>query len=220
MISIVQTVGVFEISYGAMWLLLLVNSVLLLLLYRHFGLMSMETFEGVQRDGLSIGDEAPLIQGVTGSGESLTLHPGAARPAFVLFAAPECAPCKAVAPHVNRLELATRDGIDLDVAVVAAGDQAVASRVAENFEASFPTIADDGLGAFEAYRVRVTPFAFVVGEDRRVRAKGLCGDALRLRELLRAAGLSEAAAVMENEIEEYSSKTSAAAVLEERGATV
>jgi len=42
---------VFYVSYGALWLLVLVLGVLVLLLYRHFGMMAMGTLEGVQRDG-------------------------------------------------------------------------------------------------------------------------------------------------------------------------
>ena len=55
-------------------------------------------------------------------------------------------------------------------------------------------MADDASGAFAKYRVRVTPFAFVIGQDSRVQAKGLCNDPLRLRELLRVAGLESIAA--------------------------
>jgi len=48
--------GIVLISHLALWLLVLVNFVLVLLLYRHFGLMSLGTLEGVQRDGLALGD--------------------------------------------------------------------------------------------------------------------------------------------------------------------
>lgn len=192
MIAAVAGVTLFEVSYGAMWVLLVINSVLVLLLYRHFGLMSLETIEGVQRDGLAIGEEAPPIQGVSGNGEALMLHPGERRPAFVLFAAPECEPCKKVAPYVNRLAGLNSDGNELDVVVVAAGDGAIAAHIGEDFTDAF-TLADAGSGVFETYRVRVTPFAFVVGDDRRIRAKGLCGDDGRLSELFRSAGLPRVA---------------------------
>ena len=48
----------FYVSYVALWLLLLTIGVLVLLLYRHFGVMSLGTLEGVQRDGLPIGSVA------------------------------------------------------------------------------------------------------------------------------------------------------------------
>jgi hypothetical protein len=61
----------------------------------------------------------------------------------------------------------------------------------------FATLAEDGSGAFGRFRVRVTPFGFVVGPDGRVLSKGLCGDAARLGNLLHAAGLEGAAAVVQ-----------------------
>jgi hypothetical protein len=53
----------FYASYAAVWLLVLVLGMLVLLLYRHFGLMSMGTVEGIQRDGLAVGEVAPPIIG-------------------------------------------------------------------------------------------------------------------------------------------------------------
>ncbi len=42
----------------------------------------------------------------------------------------------------------------------------------------------------------MTPFAFVVGGDGLVRAKGLCSDPMMLRDLLEAAGLPDSANVV------------------------
>jgi hypothetical protein len=49
----------------------------------------------------------------------------------------------------------------------------------------------------------VTPFAFAIGADGRVRSKGLCGDPIRLRDLLAMAGFDEAARAMEPAAEAY-----------------
>lgn len=181
-----------------MWVLLLVMATLVLLLYRHFGLASLSTLEGAQRDGLPVGEEAPLLTGVNASGEPVAVTPGDESPTLLLFASPECQPCKAVAPHLNELdEQAKESGIGLNVLAVASGTDSTARRVIESFDPSFEVIADDRTGVFDKYRVRVTPFAFVIDTNHRIRAKGLCGDAVRLRELLLAAGLAEAASVME-----------------------
>ena len=65
----------FYVSYAALWLLLLTIGVLVLLLYRHFGVMSLGTLEGVQRDGLPIGSVAPPISGVTAAGQDTSWQP-------------------------------------------------------------------------------------------------------------------------------------------------
>lgn len=185
---------IFYVSYGALWLLLLVMGVLLLLLYRHFGMMTLGTLEGVQRDGLPIGTAAPLISGVTAQGDELVWEPRRGRPEFLVFASPNCEPCADVLPHVNRL--ATRNAQSLGVTAVVAGPQEVAAKLIEQQEhdPAYVCLAEDGSGALDRYRVRVTPFAFVIGTDGRILAKGLCGDQVRLRNLLLAGGLEEVAA--------------------------
>jgi hypothetical protein len=174
----------FYASYVAMWALLVVLAILVLLLYRHFGMMVLGTLEGVQRDGLPLGEIAPSITGVTADGTPVTWKPGADVPMLLVFAAPDCEPCAEIMPFVNRLALAGPKQ-DMELGVVVAGPQAMAERVEEKFNPIFECIAEDGSGAFERYRVRVTPFGFVVGEGGQVRAKGLCSDAHRLEELLR-----------------------------------
>ncbi len=180
----------FYVSYGALWVLVLGLAFLVLLVYRHFGMAALGTLEGVQRDGLPIGEEARGITGVDASGAPFIWT--ADRETLLLFGAPECQPCAEVMPEVNRLA-AIAPQLDLAVLTVVAGVGESASRMKEKYSLRFPVVADDGSGAFEDYRVRVTPFAFVVGEDGRVRAKGLCNSGFRLQELLAAGGMDAAA---------------------------
>lgn len=188
--------GIFYVSYAAMWLLMIVEGVLLLLVYRHFGLMSLGTVEGVQRDGLSVGEIAPPMSGVTAQGEQIlwSAHPGNAY--LLLFATPECRPCANVVPAVSRLAAMRTD---VNITLIVGGPQDGAVQLVEKFHppSCVACFADDGSGAYKRYRVRVTPFAFVVGGDGRIRAKGLCSDPARLRDLLTAGGLDSAAAVVE-----------------------
>jgi hypothetical protein len=181
----------FYVSYVALWVLLLTMGVLVLLLYRHFGVMSLGTLEGVQRDGLPIGAVAPPISGVSASGENLGWAPKRGQPQLLLFAAPDCEPCATVLPHVEQLALAVHG--DLGIAAVVPGPRDEVVRFVDRYRPSFPCLAEDGSGAFTRYRVRVTPFGFVIGTDGRVLAKGLCGDQVRLRGLLEAADMREMA---------------------------
>jgi thiol-disulfide isomerase/thioredoxin len=181
----------FYVSYAALWLLLLTIGVLVLLLYRHFGMMSLGTLEGVQRDGLPIGSVAPAISGVTAAGQDTAWEPRRGQPQLLLFAAPDCEPCATVLPHVERLARAVDGG--LGIAAVVPGPKEEVVRFVERYHPPFPCLAEDGSGAFSRYRVRVTPFGFVIGTDGRVLAKGLCGDQIRLRGLLEAADLGDVA---------------------------
>jgi thiol-disulfide isomerase/thioredoxin len=181
----------FYVSYVALWLLVLTMGVLLLLLYRHFGMMSLGTLEGVQRDGLPIGSVAPPISGVTAAGQDIAWEPQRGQPQLLLFATPECEPCATVLPHVERLARAVNGG--LGIATVVPGPRGEVAQFVERYRPPFPCLAEDGSGAFSRYRVRVTPFGFVVGGDGRILAKGLCGDRVRLRGLLEAADLGDIA---------------------------
>ena len=184
----------FYVSYAALWILLLTTGVLVLLLYRHFGMMSLGTLEGVQRDGLPVGSIAPPISGVTASGQDTGWQPKRGQPQLLLFAAPDCEPCATVLPHVERLAGAVDD--DLGIAAVVPGPRDEVARFVERYRPPFACLAEDGSGAFTRYRVRVTPFGFIIGGDGRVLAKGLCGDQVRLRRLLEAADLPEIAQVL------------------------
>jgi hypothetical protein len=171
--------------------MLLTIGVLVLLLYRHFGVMSLGTLEGVLRDGLPIGSVAPPISGVTAAGQDTSWAPKRGQPQLLLFASPDCEPCATVLPHVERLARAMNG--DLGIAAVVPGPKGEVARFVKRFRLSFPCLAEDGSGAFSRYRVRVTPFGFVVGSDGRVLAKGLCSDQVRLRGLLEAADLHDVA---------------------------
>jgi methylamine dehydrogenase accessory protein MauD len=181
----------FYVSYVALWVLLLTMGVLVLLLYRHFGVMSLGTLEGVQRDGLPIGSVAPPISGVTAAGQDTRWEPKRGQPQLLLFAAPDCEPCATVLPHVDGLARAVNGG--LGIVTVVPGPRDEVARFVERYHPRFPCLAEDGSGAFTRYRVRVTPFGFILGTDGRVLAKGLCGDQVRLRGLLEAADLRDIA---------------------------
>jgi len=144
----------FQVSYIVLWLLLLVMGILVLLLYRHFGLVSMGTLEGVQRDGVPVGEQAPPVPGISADGEPVTWRPGP-EPALLIFASPECEPCQAVLPHVRRLAM-TVPRQALQVVAVTEGRDDDARRLRDKFELPVPCLAEGGSGAFSSYRVRVT----------------------------------------------------------------
>lgn len=189
----------FYVSYAALWVLLLVIAVLLLLLYRHFGMMALGTLEGVQRDGLPIGAAAPVVSGVTAEGDDRAWEPKRGKPQLLLFAAADCEPCGVVLPYLNRLGAAT-NGQAVGITAVVPGPREEVARLVDVYKPPYPCLAEDGSGAFNRFRVRVTPFGFVIGGDGRVLAKGLCSDPNRLRNLLVAGGLEEAAEAIKDDV--------------------
>jgi thiol-disulfide isomerase/thioredoxin len=187
--------GIFVASYVTLWILVVVLAVLVILMYRHFGMMSMGTLEGVQRDGLPLGSQAPTIGGITADGVDRAWEPRTGRPQVLLFAAPDCEPCATVMPIVNKMATSPA-GKALDFSAIVPGPRAEVVRMTQLYNPPYLVLAEDGSGAFNRFRVRVTPFGFIIGADGRVLAKGLCGDASRLKDLLQAAGLDDVAAAV------------------------
>ena len=136
----------FYLSYVALWVLLLTIGVLVLLLYRHFGMMSLGTLEGVQRDGLPIGAVAPPISGVTAAGQDTGWQPQRGQPQLLLFAAPDCEPCATVLPHVERLARAVKvnGGPGTTAAMPRPRDEV--ARFVDRYRPPFPCLAEDGSG--------------------------------------------------------------------------
>jgi len=178
----------FYISYTALWLLVLILSVLVLLLYRHFGLATLGTAEGVQRDGLPIGEKAPPFSGLTVQGELIAWEPSHNHITLLGFISPDCSPCARILPYIKQLEKTKHD---IDIVLVTSGPLATITSVVNKFRlpATILSMADDGSGAADTYRVRVSPFAFVIGKDRQILGKGLCDRPERLQTLLEAGGV-------------------------------
>jgi hypothetical protein len=118
----------------------------------------------------------------------------------LVFTAPNCEPCAEIFPYIDRVAT-TANGTGVPVTAIVAGDEGQARRSAEKFASVVPFVAEDGTGAFDRYQVRVTPFAFVIGSDGRIQAKGLCNQPKALRSLLMTGGLGHVADSMETGIQ-------------------
>ena len=178
----------FYVSYVSLWVLCLVQAVLLFLVYRHFGIIALGTADGVNRDGLAVGKLAPIISGVTARGKTAEWSAQPGRAYLLLFAAPGCKPCSEVLPTVKQEGVAAKG---FDTVIIVPGQRDAVAQLVEQFQLPFVCLAEDGSGAADRYQVRVTPFAFVVGKDGRILAKGLCSDAHKLRHLLSLGGLTD-----------------------------
>jgi len=163
--------GIWLISYIVLWVLVLGLGLLVILLYRQFGLMYLGTAEGVSRDGLEKGTRAPdfALTDQHGTAHKLSSYRG--QPVLLLFGSPHCSPCRTLLPQLQDWSMARRD-----VKVLWLN---AASR-----EESLKFVSDTGTGLpvlpfppenniMERFKVRVTPFMFMLDEQGVVRAKGL-----------------------------------------------
>lgn len=164
----------FWASYAALWLAVVVESVLLLALLREVGHVYLQRAGSTARDGLPIGetlppidvsDEAPrpLVDLIPRSGATVLL--------YILSGCPVCPEAvAALVPWAKR-------HAELHVVLLHAGK-------ARSDYAGVPIAEIDPDLARERLRLRVAPFALVVDGDRRVLAKGLINHDSDVRRLL------------------------------------
>ncbi len=187
---------IFYVSYIALWVLMLCVGILVFLVYRHFGLMSLGTIEGVQRDGRAVGEAALSVIGVTAQGEPFDWSPQPGHLYLLAFVSPSCGPCIKILPSILRLAVMANT---VEIVLVVDGERERVMRLVERFQppASVLCLAENKSGSTQAYQVRVSPFAFMVGKDGRILARSLCDSTARLQYLLNAAGLELPAELLE-----------------------
>ncbi len=180
--------SIFYLSYFAVWVLVVTQGVLLLLVYRHFGLQSLGTAEGVQRDGLSIGETAPAFRGRNLFNESTEWTPQLGHLYLLVFISPTCAPCRKIIPVLLRLATMSRE---VEIVFMVDGPPRLLEKLISEFHPPSLVVcftADEESNAYPLYRVRAIPFAFIIGPDSHIRDKGIC-DSAGLERLLKAGGL-------------------------------
>lgn len=163
--------GIWLISYIVLWLLVLTLGVLVFLLYRQLGIMYLGTAEGVSRDGLAKGARAPDFTLVDQYGESHTLSSYRGKPAILIFGSATCSPCRILMPQ---LQAWTRDHPDIPVLWLNAASPEESLRFVSDTGATVPVMPyTPESKIMDKYKVRVTPFCFVLNSDGIVGAKGL-----------------------------------------------
>lgn len=163
--------GIWLVSYIVLWLVVLVLLVLVVLLYRQLGIMYLGTAEGVARDGLDFGEQAPDFS-LTDQYGNLQ-HPSdyRGRPLLLLFGSPHCGPCGILLPQLHEWAAAHPE---VGIVWLNSASPEESLRYASETGATLPMAPhtpDDKLA--ERYRVRVTPFMFMLDGEGRVRSKGL-----------------------------------------------
>ncbi|HKP52774.1 MAG TPA: TlpA disulfide reductase family protein [Chloroflexia bacterium] len=159
------------ISYIVLWLIVLALCLLVLLLYRQLGIMYLGSAEGVSRDGLDRGTTAPDFALTDQYGNSQRLSDYRGRPVVLLFGSPHCTPCRTLMPQLH--EWATAHP-DVGVVWLNAASEEESLKFVSELGATLPVAPyTPESKLMDRYKVRVTPFMFLLDERGVVRAKGL-----------------------------------------------
>ncbi|MGH2532600.1 MAG: TlpA family protein disulfide reductase [Thermomicrobiales bacterium] len=175
----------------AQWILLLGLGLLVVVLYRQLGYYLRLQRIGAENLGLAVGEPAPAFDfaGVDGTTSvAQRFNPGG-QWSLLLFADPQCAGCERA---LYALESLREQGAISHVrTIVVTHAEAAQLAVDEVFRATAAEIARiENDHVADLYRIRRTPFAYLVDPQGVVRTKGVTEDQGTLRDLLKPASRS------------------------------
>jgi peroxiredoxin len=116
----------------------------------------------IERDGLKAGTQAPLFTLSDLDGRQLSLSAYRGRRVLLVFSDPNCGPCNAVAPDLNRLA-AKKSALDL--IMVSRGDLEENRQKASEHGFAFPVVLQDTWKLSKEYGIFATPVAFLIDEN-------------------------------------------------------
>jgi hypothetical protein len=166
----------FWTSYAVMWVLLVVLAVLLLLIYRQFGLMIMPGGQRISYGGLDIGAQAPVLPLRIGNRKeaaydwSATDDGSAHEATFALFAMPNCPLCNALAGD-STTAVMTLSHPGVQFMWVDGGREP-----SHSLPAPWITAFSSHGEAHSTMEIPGTPFAYLISPGGEVIAKGLIND--------------------------------------------
>lgn len=160
-----------------------VNSALILILFRQVGLAYLGYRPARGRDGIPEGLPTPAWEAADARGRSYSREGMLGQPLMLLFAEAGCAPC-----HEMMKQLRDRRGglpEELRLILVGTDDHAENATFATSFGIDDPMLAQADRRIARAFRVEATPFGFAIDADGVVRWRGFVNGTAQIDELVR-----------------------------------
>ncbi|GGB44683.1 hypothetical protein GCM10011409_22840 [Lentibacillus populi] len=156
----------------ALWILLILVIISLIMVFRQFGEVYLKSSDSISRDGLAIGEKTPelnipLVNGNGKFNNAMFQY----NPTLLTFVSPNCGACKNMVPELKDAIYQYKDRFNFILITI--GKKEENQQLIQNFDISDVLYVDEDMKVFQDFRVRVTPFAFMVNEDGVVIEKGL-----------------------------------------------
>lgn len=162
--------SIFYVSYGLLWVLVVLQSLVLLGLlrtvYRSNAEPALERPEAT--NGYLIGEPAPEFTAVDVTGARIDETALAGRLTALLFVSPDCLTCTATLDELEALNAKVKG----NVMVVCRGTRAECVKLGELYGLKVPVILDEDREVSERFDVRATPTAVLVGRNGRIQTYG------------------------------------------------
>jgi methylamine dehydrogenase accessory protein MauD len=177
------------VAVVVLWILVIALVVAVFALARQIGVLyeRVAPMGALMMDeGPKVGDLAPVFNLATLAGPRVQVGAPGAHSTLVFFVSPTCPVCKKLLPVLR--SSAKVESAWLRVVLASDGDEAKQRAFYEKAElADFPYVLSAELGM--AYKVGKLPFAVLIDETGRVRAKGLINSREQLESLFTAKDL-------------------------------
>lgn len=184
--------SVLEVAVALLWVLMAVISVLVVLLYRQFGLIYIGSRARLALTGLAIGEQAPKIAYLRMAEREFDWQWNAGvdgRGTLAIFGTSACTLCGRLTPRLNLF--ADRWAHVVDLIFIERGPLPAGPTHDVPNRTQWMYAEDPGGKLHEAFDIEATPYAFVVDSSRRVLAKGIVNDLDGLEGVLSLALTSE-----------------------------
>ena len=161
----------FYLSYVALWILVIIQSLILLGLVRMVYQLQQSSPAGAGRsdEGMATGQEAPPFSAVDLSGTPINSADLSGRVRALLFVSPTCQPCIEVLeedmPYLNH----KANG---NVIVVCRAGRAACARLAEKHRLNVPVLADEDDTLTQLYHVTSVPTVVLIDANDRIQSYG------------------------------------------------
>jgi peroxiredoxin len=173
-----------QITVVALWLVVMVELLLVLVLYRQFGLVYLGRGEARSRDGLPLRTQVPSWRAVDQQQRERTSEEFLGRPQLIAFSDANCRPCQKLMPELQQYWAEAGD--DVNVVVVGTDDHFLNATMTERFALEMPVLTQHEDEVSAQFRVTATPFVFVVDERGTIREKGIVNHREQIAEKMRA----------------------------------
>lgn len=154
----------FYFTYAAVWILLILHSLILL------GVVRM-VYQLQRAGSASVGEgkEAPKFNTVTVSGHAISSNDFVGRMAALLFVSPSCSACiEALADDMEYLQYKAKGNV-IVVCRAACNDCA---RLIKEYELNVPVIADNDEQFSKLFNVSTVPTVVLINENNRIQSVG------------------------------------------------
>jgi methylamine dehydrogenase accessory protein MauD len=155
----------------ALWVSVLFIFTCLFFVFRQFGEVYLKSSEAITRDGVSIGKQIPKFKSISFIDNLAVTNSIIDKPTLMVFISPNCQACKDLLKVWNKAKLQYPT---IDFLLVGHGTREEFEKMFKKQKAEYDLLIDEDGTMVNRFRVRVSPFAFIIDEKGEVKSKGVC----------------------------------------------